>query len=264
MITASVTADWQGKPLAVLSNLIQKRATMLGESAKDAVVATAENVLTSLRALTRLASPRKVRRLKVDVSDTGYFPSFSNSERHRVVRTGSDPHAPKVRLDGRIRWLDRGVPKIKRHVYKVTPIKPGGKPYYVVAATPHVAQEFERKRASLRTDRTASLARNALSQAMAKVSTRPQKIGGKPTANKPNLATVTESDTGDQYSLHIRDNLHYSIAALKGGESAISLALMKASNKIAGRLAKWQEKHFFDGDKVTTPFPEIVRRRKGR
>ena len=258
-----VTADWNGKPLSALSDFIEKRARVMGESAKDAVVATAENVLVSLRALTKLASPQKIRKMKVNVEDTGFYASFSNSERRRVVRTGTSPHAPKVQLDGRVRWLDRGVARISRHVYKVTPIRPGEKPYYVAASSASVAENFERKRASLRTDRSASLARNALSQAMGKVSTKKPKMGGKPTAVKSNLATVLHAESGDRYAVTVVDNLEYSTAALKGGESAISLAMMKAANKIAGRLAKWQEQNFFS-ERITTPFPEIVRPRKGR
>jgi hypothetical protein len=256
-----VTQDWQGKPLSALQDMIKKRQSIMGESAKDAVVATAENVLVSLRAETRLASPPKIRSVKVKVEDTGYYASYSYSERRRVVRTGTSPHASKVQLDGRVRWLDRGVSRAQRHVYRVTPIRPGEAQYYVAAATSSVAETFERTRAWRRADRSASLARNALSHAMAKVSTRPPRLEGKPSASKPMLTTVMHTDLGDQYSLLIVDNLDYSIAALKGGESAISLAMMKASNKIAGRLAKWQEKYFFR-ERVTTPFPEIVRPRK--
>lgn len=257
----AITADWQGKPLSALQDMIEKRKAIMGESVKDAVVATAENVLVSLRAQTRLANPPRIRTLRVKVEDTGYYASYSHSEHRRVVRTGTSPYAAKVQLDGRVRWLDHGVARTQRHVYRVTPIRPGEAQYYVAAATPSVAETFERSRSGYRADRSASLARNALSHAMAKVSTRPPKLGGKPSASKPRLTTVMHSDLGDQYSLLIVDNLDYSIAALKGGESAISMAMMKASNKIAGRLAKWQEQHFIS-KRVTTPFPEIVRPRK--
>ena len=260
----NVAADWNGKPLAALNEFMKKRMRLMGESVKDAVVATAENVLTSLRALTRVAKPQKIRKAKVQVEDTGFYASFSNSERRRVVRTGTSPYAPKVHLDGRIRWLDRGVSRGSRHVYKVTPIRPGEKPYYVAAASPTVAANLERQRAFYRSDRSASLARNAISVAMGMVSTRPPTLGGKPTANKPNLAKVVHTDGGDHYTVDVTDNLAYALAALDGGESAISLAMAKAANKIAGRLAKWQERHFFSGEKVTTPFPEIVRPRKSR
>lgn len=261
MLAMKVTADWEGKPLSALQDMIKKRQSVLNESVKDAVVATAENVLVSLRSETRLASPPKIRSVQVKVEDTGYYASYSYSERRRVVRTGTSPYAAKVQLDGRVHWLDRGVSRAQRHVYRVTPIRPGEEQYYVAAATPTVAATFERTRSFHRADRSASLARNALSHAMAKVSTRPPKLGGKPSASKPRLTTVMHSDLGDQYALLIVDNIDYSIAALKGGESSISLAMMRASNKIAGRLAKWHETHFFS-EKVATPFPEIVRPRK--
>lgn len=51
-----------GRPVQELARLIERRGRILGESAKDAVVATAIDVLKSVRTATREKRPgRKVR-----------------------------------------------------------------------------------------------------------------------------------------------------------------------------------------------------------
>lgn len=54
MIDVNVSATYgSGKPLSALADLIEKRMKWLRETPRDAVVATAINVLKSIRAQTR-------------------------------------------------------------------------------------------------------------------------------------------------------------------------------------------------------------------
>ena len=109
------------------------------------------------------------------------------------------------------------------------------------------------------------MGKTALGFAMARLSTKSQPVeadGPKAHRIAADAISITTSGEGGEFSLAVRDGLRYSLLALKGGSSAIDLAMAKAANKIAGRLAKWQEKHFFSGERIETPFPEIVTRRK--
>jgi hypothetical protein len=103
--------------------------------------------------------------------------------------------------------------------------------------------------------------------AMARLSTRSEPVEAKgPKAHRlaSEAINVRASGDGRTFRIEIRDDLEYAKFALKGGESAIQLAMARAANKIAGRLAKWQEAHFFSGERVATPFPEIAQSRRAR
>jgi len=56
------------------------------------------------------------------------------------------------------------------------------------------------------------------------------------------------------------DLLDYAKLALKGGDSAINQALMKAANKMASTINKKCEKLLLF-EKLDTPFPEVKQKR---
>lgn len=110
----------------------------------------------------------------------------------------------------------------------------------------------------------AGLAKCALGILMAKTSTRnaPSDPVNEMTgtlAKKMTNKTVTLNN--GQFNLRLDDMLDYAKAALKGGESSITLSLQKAANKMAG-LINHKCKDILGFKRLDTPFPEI-RQRQG-
>lgn len=52
-------------------------------------------------------------------------------------------------------------------------------------------------------------------------------------AKADTMTKVTKTGNGSSYSLEASDLLQYAKLALKGGDAAVSQAIMKASNKVA-------------------------------
>ena len=75
------------------------------------------------------------------------------------------------------------------------------------------------------------------------------------------MEVQTGGGFGKGFELTIHDKLGYSVAALRGGRSAVDVALMKAANKIAGRITQHLKAHGNLDEAVPTPFPEVKRRR---
>lgn len=97
MIAPTSNLTYEGKPLSVLENLIEKRQKLLGETVKESVIATAITVVKSLRAATKIA-PKKAPEGSYLITDTGYVGSWERKagKLHRVARMSSNPKSPKV------------------------------------------------------------------------------------------------------------------------------------------------------------------------
>lgn len=87
-----------------------------------------------------------------------------------------------------------------------------------------------------------------------------QQMDNSNAANKASqLTKVTKSGNGSSYSLQASDMLDYAKLALKGGDTAINQAIMKASNKIAS-VINTKCKNLLTFSKIDTPFPEVKSR----
>ena len=53
MVAPTISMTYEGKPMSVLNNLIEKRQKYLGETVRDSVIATAILCVKSLRARTK-------------------------------------------------------------------------------------------------------------------------------------------------------------------------------------------------------------------
>lgn len=97
MIAPESSCTYEGKPIEVLEQLIEKRKELLGEAYRDAITATAITVLKSLRADTKIAK-KKAPKSSYTVTDTGWYGGWERigGKYHRVARTSPDRHAPKV------------------------------------------------------------------------------------------------------------------------------------------------------------------------
>lgn len=255
-----ITGSGAKKPLDELNRLIALRSKALNTSTRKAAVAVAIDALKSLRTATRDA--RKKKRFKIKVEFTGWYGGFSWPDRKPCVRTGPRRGDPKAALGGmKVKWLIDGLKRQEqRKAFKVTPEKTGKKPYLVVCADARQAREYE-KRASLnRVNDMGGLARNALGVAMNKISQRGAKLEGNSAGkvNPSSLASVWVVDSGNSCSVRVVDRLDYSSNALRGGDSALETALMKAANKVYGIL-----KHLGGiplGQDLGTPFPEVKKK----
>ena len=240
MVAVNISANYEGRPLQVLGNLIKERQRILGESAEDALVATGIDALVSLRALTR-AAPQSVPKGDVAFShdEPKYVTYPKGSYRRMIVR----------------RWRDgKHVTKIKWQ--RVRNFTGTGKP----KATQQERLEAWRRWGTIN---NAGLAKRALGVAMNKLSTR--NVADNSNVRLSRIARanvrVMQYRQGPLMTLEIVDRLNYALAALKGGAASVDLALQRAANKIAGRLCKVAEAKL--GETIATPFPEVKNRKAG-
>lgn len=241
VVRVNMTANYEGKPLAVLSDLIRQRQKYLGESAQDAVIATGIDALLSIRALTKVA---KKRIPKSDVRFGREDPQYITGTRgkatghlFRRVVVGRWKNGAKRNL---VRWQHvDGIAKDRR------------------ASAKELSAAWNR----FGTINNRGLAKNALGVAMNRLSTRNKvdPLNSRTARIAQANVGVRSYGTGNQFVLEIHDKLGYAQQALRGGSAAVDLALKRAANKIAGRLCKVAEKKF--GEKIISPFPEVKKRR---
>ena len=259
MLTADCKVSWgTSRPLSALTDLLQARQKWLKESAKDAVIATAIDVLGSLRALTRSAKNRRSSR-SVVVRRADLVAGYHGGRRspRRTLRTaGGARFAAK-----RVKWFTHGIENADLKVFQVTPEHAQVKPYLVVAAKLSDAKEFERKASVRRMRHFGNLAKWAFGVAMNKLSTRNvhDNVTGEARQAGSRLSFVGKRGDDRAYEVAVSDRLDYAADALRGGIGSVDMACMKTANKIAGRLMH----RFGDllGPDFKTPFPEVRRAR---
>ena len=258
-MNTEITATYEGKPLSVLNELIEKRSRILKESVRDAVAAVGINALTSIRASTLDA--RKKKKFDIKVEDTGWYAGYSKSLNSMCVRSGVSPYSKRIDGLKKVVYLTHGIKnQSERHVFKVTQEKKEIEPFYVACVTSQIAMDYALKATKHRIDDFGTLAKNALGVAMYKLA-RNSKLEGsaKSQMSASKVATVDVHDADGEYSVRISDELEYATDALNGGVKEIDNALMKAANKVAGTL-----KHFASSDlkdTLETPFPEVKKRK---
>ncbi len=191
----------------------------------------------------------------------GLRPSFEGGRRRprRVLRQGGARHSPGCR----VKWLvPAGAKSRDLRVFMVVPEHSAVRPYLVVAPSMERAAEFERRAAAQRIRTYGGLAKWTLGAAMRGLSTRnaAADVSADAEGAGVRLSSVQRfAGAGGAYAVRVRDEARHAVAALRGGEGAVDVALMKAANKIAGRLLH----RFGDalGPDFSTPFPEVRRRR---
>lgn len=267
MATAAVMATvGNGRTLEEFSKLIAARSKYLGETAADAVAACAIDALKSIRAATGKATKRSVSK-DVEVKEDGTLvPSF---------KTVGGAKKFCVRYKGKGGAEYKGNEKVsvaanssqisKWNVYRFTD-EHGEKMYKYLIVAPDsktavkVAKRIKQKRAM----RYSGLAKVALTRLMRKTATVSD--GGE----MPDATVMRKADEntksiaqngGKAYSLHLEDNLGYAIAAVKGGQTGVDLALRKAMNKITATVNQ-RCKKILGFENLTTPFPEVRQRKK--
>lgn len=256
-----------GKSLDELTKLIALRVERLKELSKDAVIATAIDVLVSLRADTRDARsgdgvnpPRRLTPRR------DLFVSFRGGRAHiPCLRVGSR-HGPEFHHEGSFYIADKGCKLFDLLVFQVVPYHERIKPYFVAAHSAADVLKFEGEMIRGRVKRKGGLARSALGVAMAKLSTRnsADDVSAKIRALSSNLSQVAVTGGGfgsGDFGLYYKSELDYGIPALKTGEGGVDAAMQRAANKIAGLITHAaHEAGDFEHD-IKTPFPDVRRRR---
>lgn len=196
-------------------------------------------------------------------------PSFRR-DGTRCIRVGRDRRAPEANLG---RHCSQLIPPrggwLKAHVFRVH-LSPDllerwtqqVEWSYIVASSESVVKEHLQKRFGRIAKRNSGLASYVLSLAMQKISTRAPaagEIGARAKRIGDEWLRVTVSDTGDNYSVRIEDNLTYSVDAVNGGEGGIESALQSAANRVNGMIRNKIGAGRFD-ESWRTPFPEVKRK----
>lgn len=270
-VTITATAA-KGLPLTALANAIEMRRKQLGETTSEAVIATAINVFSSLRARTRIANAKRV--VGYAVKPTGYVAGWytEGGKRRRCVRAGKRGG----RVTGRIRWMcERNARDSELSVFRVVEAEGEGKSakrieYFAVAKS---AAEVEKQCAEAKQKRIRKfrgLARTAIGLIQSDISKR----GVPKVANAGTLAAtkaaqvykVAVNESGwnmGRVSLTAHDALRYATNALRGGEGDVTLALKKAANRTIGIINNYVKRNIDPArPKIPSPFPEVKGRRK--
>lgn len=252
--------------LNVLNRLIGERERVLQESARDAVIATAINVLTSLRSATRSAKSRRKYKIQVEAVP-GVRPGFTGGRRapRRCLRTET---GDRYESDLKVRFTNNGRSLKSKllKVYRVIPEHESVKPYLCVAESVKDAHHYEAMRTLRRIENYGLLARSALGVAMRAISTRNVKDDASPLAEQKasTLASVQTfgGDNSPNFTAVVNDNLDYAVAALRRGRGDVDLAFRKAANRTAGILTSHLHRLGDFSNDIASPFPNIRRRRK--
>lgn len=224
MAFVSVTCA-NGQSLDALTRLIQERSKWLKESAEQSVTATLMDVLVSLRALTKVASPKKN---EIKLQATSLVPSFTGGREKPTfcLRNGTARYTPsgKVRI-GQVAGITSKDFK-KCHVWRWDDIN--GRKWLIVARTQKDALNWAFAKVKKRTTRFKGLAKMALSKLLVKSGSRTG-ANGTATQNANKVAEqqtkVVKTKMGDMFSVEATDLIDYAKIALKGGQAAIDTAL---------------------------------------
>lgn len=265
---APVTVTTEGgRPVEMLSRLIAERSKWLKEATEDSAAAVAIQVLKSLRSATREASPEKIaRKAKVSLARNLHvgFPKVGGRRKFKILTSGKVEFRPKE--NERIAMSPATRPLWENKVFIFTDDMRGPEKtitYYVVAPSQHAALKWAQAKIFRRVSRHSGLAKTALGILMHSVATVSDN-GAEADTRNADLARKntrkTETKGGGRYTLRLEDLLDYSMAALRGGETTINSAMMKASNAVTG-LINHRCKDLLSFQPLETPFPEIARKR---
>lgn len=274
MIESTINLTYDGGPISKLNELIEKRQKWLGETYKDAIVATAITALASVRAATRPYCGKIASGFVYSITRRDdVHPSFFGTGHARCFRSGRFPRHGAHRVDlgkrcvqlvppgNDLSWRQSSVwtvnvAKERAERWMHQPLQ-----FHVVAMSEGSVRSYLEKRFGHIAERQGGLARTVLGVAMAMISTRPpasEKAGAHVRQIAQKYAVATQRDSGDTFAVHVESNLSYAIDALKGGASAVDAALKSAANRITGMIVNKAGARL--DENLTTPFPEVKRR----
>lgn len=275
MIVPEMKMTYAGGPLSKLNGLVQQRKEWLGEGYRDAVIATAITALQSIRAATKKRKPAKRLNLGVRVSVSQRYDVHTSHTRGgaRCYRSGprdaAHKNAARISLGehcvqlcppGARAWRRCNVYHVKLESKQAErwPMQPVE--FDVVSETQDGAISYLEKRFRNIADRESGLARQVLTLAMQRLSTRPsrEEVGAAARKSANRWLDIDVSDGDLSFRVAIRDNLSWAMDAVKGGHAGVDEALKRAANRITGMIN--HKAGLPLEEKLSTPFPEVKRR----
>lgn len=251
--------------------ILALRMKYMNESARGSVAACAIDVLRSIRTITKVAKPSGI---KVEVKeDTSIRASVSTKGKLKTftIRYAGSPlkYAGEEAIVNR---MPKGLKNDAYHLFRFTDtFNKEPKSYIIVAPTISDAKKIAKQIVVRRAMRYSGLAKRAIGILMFKTNTK--KVNdGRPNPGVENVAMmntskkeqVKKSENGNGiYSLTLYDDLEYALDAIRGGQSAVDIAMKKAMNKIVSIInRKIEKKGFLDKEKIEVPFPELRQRKR--
>ena len=279
-VQMTLNTTYQGKEPEVLADLIQKRMRILGEDAKDATIATAMNVLVSLRSQTKVADPTKAEFEMRYASEAEAVWRKSGTQTTSTT-AGRGIHRRCIKAGGSlitnfVNLAPKYIPGETIKVYHYRPLIRTGKDTaikqegrYIVARSEKDAYAWATKNASARLKRYSGMAKSAWGHTMRMIGSQTSAQEGEITsqARKVVMDNIKVDQRGGNldFAVSIFNELEYAENALANGSASVTLAMQNASNKTAGILKKRIAELGYlsvGHEPVETPFPETVRRRK--
>lgn len=271
MASITINATFgNGLTLQKFGEILQQRMQYLHQSARDAIAASAIQILRGIRTVTKVAKASKIK-VKVKKDDS-IFPSCTSQKktklfciRYRGSKERYNGDERIVKSHARLNWQGQNC---YRFVWD------GGKVqrrYIIVASSESEAKDIAKKIVTRRAMAYAGLAKRALSRLMMRTVTKPVNDG----LPNPRIENVAMRETTKQeqiksngetgtYSLILLDSLKYALKAVKGGKSTVDIQTRKALNKITSVINQKLKKSddFFSPKRLETPFPEVKQRKK--
>lgn len=271
-MTTEVTIDatYGGKPLEVLADLVAKREKYLKhETTENAMRATAINILSSIKARTKVADPKKAGEFGVGVMPApgvvaGFKGISGTTKAKRVVREigGHEMSGSKiVNLAGK---YTKGESVLCFVVIFKSPkvaerFKGGYERVYVVARSAADVRSWASKKLSNYVKRYKGMAKWVIGQAQSQIhNTRIEDVDA--SARKTGLENLIVNVGGDgfssgTFSIFVSDRLNYATLALRNGAADVELAYKKAANRTAAIIRNIAGYRL--DEPIPTPFPEV-------
>ena len=266
-----------GKPLEALERLVAQRQREMGETTSEAVIATAINALSSIRAATKVVDVKKASGFVNVAAYPALVPSVrtigkgKDAKRIPCLRYGEKGHHADVTFynlikDGKFYRLGKCYVVQDR---RGDSVKANASRYYLIAMSEDQARAYASKRRAKRIERFKGMAKWTLGQAQSQISQKgvageAVTAAAKQIGVKELQVAVYEYGWGKgKVNVSVSDTLRYAALALKGGPGEVTTALMRAANRTAGILnAHYKMLHPFEDERaIPTPFPEVARKR---
>lgn len=269
-----------GRTLSELAKAVELRKRYLAETTSNAAVATMIRALESIRAVTRVANPKKDSGSVVVGLAKGLSAGWrrvSGQKPRRCVRIGSGKDAPVYNGDRKV--VNKAGSFVKGELVNVyivqdlhskDPKTAAPLVYYVLARDEAIARAYAARRHENRVKAHAGMAKASLGSIMHDVSGRGTP-GMKPRIKRivKSVNKVRKNITGfgsGRVGIYVLDGLDYAIPAVDGGAASVNTAVQRAVNGIVGQINAGLAKRAgadrrapFAG-KLEIPFPEIVRK----
>lgn len=251
--------------------ILALRMQYMNESARGSVSACAIDVLRSIRAVTKVAKPSKI---KVQVEeDTSIRASVSTKGKLRTFTIRySGSNLKYAGNETVVNRMPKGMKNDSYRLFRFTDeFNKKSKSYIIVAPNISSAKKIAKEIVTRRAMKYSGLAKRAIGVLMFKTNTKKVNDGRinpgvelVANDNTRKVETVKKSDNGNSiYSLTLHDDLRYALDAIRGGKSMVDIAMKKAMNKIVSIInRKIQKKGFLDQKKIDVPFPELRKRSK--